>query len=448
MKRTILTNTAIAENSQGETFRWTRFSASSFHSFFKLSIAATAFALLFGLNTAQAQKKIVTVSSKNSDISENLDLEAVASIFGESENLADFEEQLNHPKHGISNLDLNEDGYVDYLRVVESTINGIHLISIQAVLGDDLFQDVATIDVQQKGGDNYSIVIVGNDYLFGTNYILEPTYHRRPRIVGFFYSPVYATWYSPYYWGYYPTYYEYRRPYSVYRYHRVIRPRINVHNHYVYHNHYDRPSYHRDHYQKYGRNDYGRRYPDRSFEKRHSGYTNKYEMHERRRSEQPTPSVYRQSEKSVRTNGEADRRRETSRPNTQSERRVQTPGKQQADRPVYKSTEQPGRNEGNRNRNVEQPKERRIENVQPEPSRQRPSSQPDVRNQAPRERQSAPKVNNQPQRNEKSASERKTNVEPKRSRPESNTSSRKSEEKQQKRTESGTDNDSKSSHRR
>jgi hypothetical protein len=185
MKRTILTNKAIAENSQGEAFRWAQNSASFLSSFFTITLLATGL-FFFSMNEVQAQKKIVTVTSKGGDISDNLDLEAVASIFGEAENLSEFEEQLNHPKHGISNLDLNEDGYVDYLRVVESTINGVHLITIQAVLGDDLFQDVATIDVQRKGGDSYSVVIIGNDYLYGTNYIIEPVYYRRPHIVSFF----------------------------------------------------------------------------------------------------------------------------------------------------------------------------------------------------------------------------------------------------------------------
>lgn len=447
MKRTILTNKAIAENSQGEAFRWNHIPATLFHSFFKLGLAATTFVLLLGLNTAQAQKKIVTVTSKNGDISENLDLEAVASIFGEAKNLAEFEEQLNHPKHGISNLDLNEDGYIDYLRVVESTINGIHLISIQAVLGDDLFQDVATIDVQRKGGDSYSVVIVGNDYLYGTNYIIEPVYYRRPHIVSFFYSPVYATWYSPYYWGYYPTYYVYRRPYPVYRYHRVIRPRINVHNHYVYRNHYDRPSYYQDHYKRYGRNDYGHRYPDRTFEKRHSGYNNKYELNERRRSERPTP-VYRNSEKSVRQNEPAERRREPSRTNQQPERRVQSPGKPQNAGPAYKSTNESNNNDRDRNRNVEQPSRRINERVEPTPSRPRNDSKPDVRYQAPRERPSSPKVNNQQDRKEKSASERPQRVEQKQSRESKSSSNRNREPERQKSDNSKSDNESRGSHRR
>ena len=60
------------------------------------------------------------VNATNSEISDNLDLRVVASIFGDSNNLQDFERRLNDPKLQISNLDLNNDNQVDYLRVIES----------------------------------------------------------------------------------------------------------------------------------------------------------------------------------------------------------------------------------------------------------------------------------------------------------------------------------------
>ncbi|MFT4735150.1 MAG: hypothetical protein ACI9DJ_000161 [Algoriphagus sp.] len=53
--------------------------------------------------------KPVTVMPTNYDISNNLDLQAVASTFGNSNSLADFEHRLNDPEIKISNLDLNQD---------------------------------------------------------------------------------------------------------------------------------------------------------------------------------------------------------------------------------------------------------------------------------------------------------------------------------------------------
>jgi len=51
-----------------------------------------------------AAQDVTTITANSDDISDNLDLEAVASIFGESKDLEDFEKRLNDPKTQISNL--------------------------------------------------------------------------------------------------------------------------------------------------------------------------------------------------------------------------------------------------------------------------------------------------------------------------------------------------------
>jgi hypothetical protein len=106
-------------------------------------------ALFLTTLTAGFAHEITLGEATDPDISENLDLEAVASLFGDSGDLQDFEYLLNDPEKQISNLDLNEDGMVDYLRVIEATEEGTHVIVIQAVIGEDKYQDVATIEVQK-----------------------------------------------------------------------------------------------------------------------------------------------------------------------------------------------------------------------------------------------------------------------------------------------------------
>jgi len=69
------------------------------------------FVLLIASTNLYAQD-VTTVEATDSDISDNLDLEAVASVFGDSENLEEFEKKLNDPETQISNLDLNEDSYL------------------------------------------------------------------------------------------------------------------------------------------------------------------------------------------------------------------------------------------------------------------------------------------------------------------------------------------------
>ena len=64
----------------------------------KTKIIVLSFVTLLFVNTIHSQTK-TTVNASNSEISDNLDLKAVASIFGDSENLEDFEKSFLHLIH-------------------------------------------------------------------------------------------------------------------------------------------------------------------------------------------------------------------------------------------------------------------------------------------------------------------------------------------------------------
>ncbi|PLX11699.1 MAG: hypothetical protein C0597_14635 [Marinilabiliales bacterium] len=219
----------------------------------------------------------VTTVSANEDISENLNLEAIASIFGESKDLEDFEYKLNDPELKISNLDLNRDGYVDYLRVVENSEGQTFLITIQAVIGKDIYQDVATIDVEKDHSGKTHVQVVGDVYLYGPDYIIEPVYVYSPPVVLYFWGPTYHRWHSPYYWQHYPVHYHSWHPYSCNMYYGNIHLHVN-HQHIYYYPGARRSSraYHMHTITR--RNDYGRTYPERSFTSRNRGVRNSYEL--------------------------------------------------------------------------------------------------------------------------------------------------------------------------
>jgi hypothetical protein len=106
----------------------------------------------------------------NNEISDNLDLRAVADIL-EIQEILGIWRQLNDPELQISNLDLNNDNE-DYLRVIETVDNRTHVI-IQSVLDRDISRRCN--DWNRK--DRYNTVhlqIVGNEYMYGQNYIYEP----------------------------------------------------------------------------------------------------------------------------------------------------------------------------------------------------------------------------------------------------------------------------------
>lgn len=204
------------------------------------------------------------VQANNEEISENLDLEAVASIFADSEDLADFEARLNDPEAKINNLDLNKDEYVDYLRVVETADEDVRLVAIQAVLGEDLYQDVATIELEKDEAGEVQVQVVGDVYLYGPNVIVEPIYVYRPSIFRWFWRPYYRPYRSVYYWGYYPAYFKVWRPFRPHIYKKHVHVYINV-----------KHTYHRttvrrsvtavNLHTRVRRNDYGKRHPERSY---------------------------------------------------------------------------------------------------------------------------------------------------------------------------------------
>ena len=118
----------------------------------------------------------ITVTATSSDVSENLNLKTVASLFGQVKDLDEFEQLLNNPDSAYSNLDLNGDGDVDYLRVVETADGNKHLVVIQAVLAKDIYQDVASIYVEKDEAEQVVVQVVGDEYVYGVNYIIEPVY--------------------------------------------------------------------------------------------------------------------------------------------------------------------------------------------------------------------------------------------------------------------------------
>ena len=168
----------------------------------------------------------IDTTSLGSDLS----LEAVAELFRTSKDLADFEKKLNDADEKINNLDLNGDGEVDYLRIVDHQDGDSHIIVIQAVIGDDVFQDVASIDLVKEGA-KINMQIIGDEEIYGTSYYIEPEEQAKvesyPAVTVVFHVG-YSPYYSPYYWGYYPPYYSPWHRYPPYYYHR----RMYYHHHY------------------------------------------------------------------------------------------------------------------------------------------------------------------------------------------------------------------------
>lgn len=225
---------------------------------------------LFMVPYSAMADETVTVTATSSDISENLDLKTVATLFGQAKDLEQFEALLNNPDSAFSNLDLNGDGEVDYLRVIETADDNRHLVVIQAVLAKDIYQDVASIFVEKDANNQVTVQVIGDEYIYGADYIIEPVYIYRPVIYDWFWGPSWVCWHSPYYWGYWPGWW---RPYYC------IDPFLYWDHCYWHHYHHPICSYrtghhHHHHYRpmhdRVRRNDLAHRHPDRSFATRNA----------------------------------------------------------------------------------------------------------------------------------------------------------------------------------
>lgn len=263
-----------------------------------------------------------TVTATTNDISDNLDLRAVASVFGDSENLEDFERRLNDPKKQISNLDLNGDDKVDYLRVIESVEGNTHLIIIQSVLEKDVYQDVATVEVEKDSHNQVQVQVVGDVYMYGDNYIYEPVYVYQPVIYDYFWVNNYHPYYSSWYYGYYPTYYYAWNPYPVYHYRNNMNICIHDYNHYNYVN------IRRSHRAvallgNTRANGYELRNPNRSFHQRNENVTNRYELDQVRHSNGTNTGLYSSN---VRNNANGSTRSNSSNTRNNGLRNAVSPG--------------------------------------------------------------------------------------------------------------------------
>ena len=188
---------------------------------------------------------------------DNFNLYAVMNLFQQSETIEGFERSLNDENTRINNLDLNNDNLIDYVKAIDYVDGNVHTIVLQAQLDRNDNQDVAVFTVQKLRDGSVQIQLIGDEALYGRNYIVEPIYAETPNpgytgrsnrqnvnvvrttyvevatwpLVRYIYLPDYSIWRSSWYWGYYPSYWNPWRPYYwhyYYGYHYNWYPHTTV----------------------------------------------------------------------------------------------------------------------------------------------------------------------------------------------------------------------------
>ena len=198
---------------------------------------------------------------------DNFSLQGALQMFQQSASIEEFEKLINTENNHVNNLDLNGDGDIDYIRVIDKNDNEVHAFILQVVVSEKESQDIAVIELEKTGNESAVIQIVGDEDIYGEEIIVEPDGDNKDEKTGngsgpnyddvftydipivvnvwgwttvrFVYGPFYKPWISPWRWRYHPAWwkpwhplrwhvwhpfhYGYHRSFAVAHTHRVMR---------------------------------------------------------------------------------------------------------------------------------------------------------------------------------------------------------------------------------
>ncbi|OYU95997.1 MAG: hypothetical protein CFE21_06185 [Bacteroidetes bacterium B1(2017)] len=138
----------------------------------KMRLVSLVFLVIgFGFNIANAQTEAPDSLGLPGD---NLNLYAVLDKFQQCKTLEEFESALNKQDNQLNNLDLNNDNKTDYIRVLDKVTGNSHAIVLQIPINETESQDVAVIMVDKDAAGNVSVQAIGDEDLYGKDYIVEP----------------------------------------------------------------------------------------------------------------------------------------------------------------------------------------------------------------------------------------------------------------------------------
>ncbi|NOT51574.1 MAG: hypothetical protein HOP10_09880 [Chitinophagaceae bacterium] len=213
---------------------------------------------LFSAFSAGAQNSGIDSTGLPGD---NFSLQGALQMFQKATSIEEFETFLNKEDNSVNNLDLNEDGDIDYVRVISKMDKDVHAFIIQVAVSASENQDIAVIELEKTGNEIAVLQIIGDEDIYGEELIVEPDevedgssyidwsnnnilsgpnsatdeYSGTNRIVinvwlwpsvRFVFGVNYVPWISPWRWNYYPGWWK---PWKPYRWH-VWHPRRVVYH--------------------------------------------------------------------------------------------------------------------------------------------------------------------------------------------------------------------------
>jgi hypothetical protein len=174
-----------------------------------LLIVGSIFLLSCGSDTKHSNASITVKNDAGLSTGDGLDLVAVGEIIKQSANAEAIEAELNKTG-GINNLDLNEDGKVDYINVQEFGEGNVTGFSLTTSLSEGDVQEIATIEIDvNKGTQQADVHIAGNQDMYGSNGHYQSSYNSSNMLLmAYLLRPHSYYYHRPYYPGYYPSHYH------------------------------------------------------------------------------------------------------------------------------------------------------------------------------------------------------------------------------------------------
>ena len=187
---------------------------------------------------------------------DNFSLPGVLEMFKKANSPEEFEKLINTQDNNVNNLDLNEDGDIDYIRVIGKMDKDVHAFVLQVAVSETENQDIAVIELEKTGKETAMLQIIGDGDIYGEQIIVEPSEGEEETenekgadseyitskeaavvvnvwlwpSVRFVYRPGYVVWVSPWRWKVYPGWWRPWRPLAW----RVFHPlRWRYHNHFA-----------------------------------------------------------------------------------------------------------------------------------------------------------------------------------------------------------------------
>jgi hypothetical protein len=207
-------------------------------------------AVLSGFGTATAQDAATDSTGLPGD---NFSLQGALQMFQKAGSPEEFEKLINSQDNSVNNLDLNNDGETDYVRVIDKMEKDLHVLILQVPVSEKENQDIAVIEIEKTGDTTAILQIIGDEDIYGEETIVEPdgggeddayidyNYNNSlsgpnadlytpmaPRIivnvwfwpsVRFVYAPIYRPWVSPWRWRHYPGWWRPWRPLAWHAWH-------------------------------------------------------------------------------------------------------------------------------------------------------------------------------------------------------------------------------------